>query len=104
MIAAVIIFGVLVGLLMSLSESQRLKMNTQETQLAMDSIRTQFEVLKDAEFDTLAATYDGFDFQVTGLNPLPASQDPDGQIGEITIDSSDPNLLVATVTLRWEVA
>ncbi len=100
MIASTIILLVLVGLLSSLAKSQQLKQNTGEYQVALEAARQKFEEIQSTTYSTVFATYNNTNFAVTGLIALP--QDADGRVGRVTVDNTNANLLLVTISLQWQ--
>ncbi len=113
MIASTIILLVLVGLLSSLAKSQQLKATTAEYQTALEAARQKFEEIQSTTFSTIAATYNvapGNSFAVTGLihesrqtltGIVNYSIPGRTNVGRVTVDSTNTDLLLVTIDLQW---
>lgn len=105
-IALLLLAGLMVLLSLTLASSSKLQSVSREHDAAREAIRAKLaEITTWPDFDTLSA-FDGEDFAAgTGASSLAAqSGDQDGLPGEVTIDTSNPNLLRITIRVVWRGA
>jgi prepilin-type N-terminal cleavage/methylation domain-containing protein len=97
LIAALSVFAVLlVGLAASIAATARGNSSIQEIDVAREAARGQMETILAADFATVMA-FDGTTFTAAPLTP----QTGFASVGTVSIDNTNPALLVVTVRVAW---
>ena len=94
MIAVGVLIVALVGLLGVFAHMMLLNENSRKLTIAVTACQDKLEEMRNANFSTLYATYNGAGFNPNGFTSGQAK-------GTISIDNSDPNLLRIFVSISW---
>lgn len=94
MIAVAVIIIALAGLLAVFSHLMYLNENARKLTLAVTACQDKLEEMRNSNFSTLYATYNGTSFNPNGFSAGEAK-------GAISINNSNPNLLQVCVNVSW---
>lgn len=97
--ASMVLSIALMGLISAILYIHRLDQAARENSLALSGAVEKMEEILAAEHDEIFETYDGQAFSVVGLSEQP--DDPDGEVGLVSIDNTDPDLLIVEVEVDW---
>ncbi|MBN4049961.1 hypothetical protein JYT84_00875 [bacterium AH-315-M10] len=98
--AAVAILAIaLMGLISAIMSIMRLNELARLNTLATSAAKTTAAEVEGADFSTAYGTYNGYTFDVAGLTAKQG--DPDGKVGLVTVDNTNPDLLVVKILLEW---
>jgi len=94
MITAAILVVSITGLLALFVGLASLNQNSKNTTLAMTACQDKMEEIRDSDFSTLYANYNGTNFNPAGFPVADAE-------GAISIDNTDPDLLEVCAAISW---
>ncbi len=91
MVAATIFIIAATGILLTLLKCMELEELGRNSQQALAGIQTEIDVIKNADFSTIEATYNNATFTHAALTGM----------GKVYVDNTDPNLLIIKVVYCW---
>ncbi len=95
MIAAAVLIVAISGLLATFTGLLSLNENSGSLSLAITAVQDKMEEIRNSDFSTLFATYNGENFEPDGFSPSEAE-------GNISIDNTtNPDLLEVAVSVSW---
>jgi len=92
MVAAMVTIIAFLGILFTYARYLELDELSRNTSIALQESQNKIEAIKNTAYDQIVATYDNQTFTPTGLNGK----------GVITIDDTNPKLMLITVTFCWK--
>ncbi len=94
MIAAAVLIIAISGILAIFTNLLSLNENSRKLTLAITAAEDKMEEIRDANFSTIYAAYNGANFE-------PGAFDVSDGEGNVYIDNTDPNLLEVCVSVSW---
>ena len=92
MVAAMVTIIAFLGILYTYARYLELDELSRNTSIALQATENKIEAIKNTAYDQIVATYNNQTFTSSGINGK----------GVITIDSSNPKLMLVTVTFCWK--
>lgn len=92
MVSAMIMILAFMGILYTYVRYLELDELSRNTSLALQASQDKIETIKNTAYDQIVATYNNQTFTYTGINGR----------GSIRIDSTNPKLMLVTVTFCWK--
>lgn len=99
LIASVVLAVAILGMISAILYIHRLNQSARENELAVQGGQEMVEEVLSCPLDQVESAYGGHAFDVGGLSAR--HDDPDGRVGTVAIDASDPTLVEVTVEVFW---
>jgi prepilin-type N-terminal cleavage/methylation domain-containing protein len=92
MVAAMVTIIAFLGILYTYARYLELDELSRNTAIALQTSQNKIEAIKNTQFDQIVATFNNQTFTSSGINGR----------GAVTIDSTNPKLMLITVTFCWK--